>query len=72
MNRGFRSKEIFPSKSLRNGEDPMRPVMRGVLERARRTPWLLHTFLSGEEAVEVTQPSAEALQLARTYFEKGL
>ena len=46
------------------GEDPMRPVMRGQIEKARRTLTLLHQFLSGEEAILVTEPSEEALDLA--------
>jgi nitrogenase molybdenum-iron protein alpha/beta subunit len=54
-----------------DGEDPLRPVMRGVLENARRDLSLLHEFFSGKEAVAVTQPSDEALQLARI-FDKGV
>jgi len=54
------------------GEDPLRPVMRGVLEQARRDLKLLHEFFSGKEAIEVTQPSEEALELVRVYFDKGV
>ena len=54
------------------GEDPLRPVMRGQLEKARQTLSLLHHFLSGEEALQVRQPSEEALELARVYFDKGM
>jgi hypothetical protein len=32
---------------------------------------LLHRFLSGEAAVLVTEPSEDALDLARVYFDKG-
>jgi len=53
------------------GEVPLRPVMRGQLEKARSTLTMLHLFLSGEEAIAVTQPSEEALELARVYFDKG-
>jgi hypothetical protein len=55
-----------------DGEDPLRPVMRGVLEQARRDLSLLHEFFSGKEAVAVTQPSEEALELVRIYFDKGV
>src|SRR6266540_739678 len=50
------------------GEDPLRPVMRGVLEQARRDLKLLHEFFSGKAAVAVTQPSEQALELVRIYF----
>ena len=46
--------------------------MRGVLEQAHRDLKLLHDFFSGKEAVAVTQPSDEALELVRIYFDKGV
>ena len=55
-----------------NGEDPMRPVMRGVLEKARSKLSVMHEVFSGKEAIEVTVPTEEALELAQTYFDKGL
>jgi hypothetical protein len=54
------------------GEDPMKSVMRGVLEKARRTLRLLHEFLSGEDAVKVTGPREDALALARVYFDRDV
>ena len=55
-----------------DGEDALRSVMRGVLEQARRDLSLLHEFLSGKEAVVVTEPSEGALELVRIYFDKGV
>lgn len=55
-----------------DGEDPLRPVMRGVLEKARLKLSTLHEFFSGKDAVEVTEPSEEALELVQTYFESGV
>jgi len=53
------------------GENPLRPVMRGQLEKARGTLTLLNHLLSGADAVQATEPSQEALELARIYFDKG-
>lgn len=46
--------------------------MRGLLEKAHSRLSLLHEFLSGKEAAQVTAPTDEALDLARTCFDKGV
>ena len=55
-----------------DGGDPLRPTMRGVLEKARQKLSVVHEVFSGKEAIEVTVPTEEALELAQTYFDKGL
>ncbi len=55
-----------------DGEDALRSVMRGVLEKARYELSIMHEWLSGKEAVENTVPSEESMDLARTYFNKGV
>ncbi len=53
------------------GEDPMKPVMRGQLEKARATLELLHEAFSSKDAIEFREPSERAVELTRTYFQKG-
>ena len=53
------------------GEDPMRPIMRGVLDKTRKELSLLHELYSGKEALAVREPSQNALALAQTYFDAG-
>ncbi len=55
-----------------DGEDALRSVMRGVLEKARDELSIMHERLSGKEAVENTVPGDESMELARTYFNKGI
>ena len=54
-----------------DGEDPLRPVMRGVLERARCRLTELHAILIVTEPFELPEPDEESLSLARSYFESG-
>jgi hypothetical protein len=54
-----------------DGEDPLRPIMRVVVEKTRKHLTNLHKLLSLEEPLELTGPDEEALELVRTYFEKG-
>ena len=53
------------------GEDPMRPVMRSVLEKARERLLRLHELLSAAEPLDLQEPDEESMELARTYFESG-
>ena len=53
------------------GEDPLRPVMRSLMERARKQLLGLHEVLSAAEPLELREPDVEALELARSYFEGG-
>ena len=46
-------------------------MMREVLEKSRHELSLLHEWLSGKQAVAVTDPSEAARELAQTYFDKG-
>ena len=43
-----------------------------MLEKARSKLSVMHEFFSGKEAVEVSVPTEEALELAQVYFDKGL
>jgi hypothetical protein len=45
--------------------------MRGVVEKTRKHLGHLHQLLSLESPLELTGPDEEALELVRTYFEKG-
>lgn len=54
-----------------DGEDPMRPVMRGVLEKARYRLTELHAILTVVGPFELPEPDEESLSLARKYFESG-
>ena len=53
------------------GEDPLRPVMRSLVDKTRGRLKELHELLSVGEALELPEPDAEALRLARGYLEKG-
>ena len=46
-----------------DGEDPLGPVMRGVLEEARKMT-TLHAVLSAMEPLELKEPDEEALEIA--------
>ena len=54
-----------------DGEDPLRPVMRKVLEKARYRLTELHAILTVVAPFEPPEPDEESLELARTYFESG-
>jgi len=54
-----------------DGEDPLRPIMRGVVEKTRRRLTDLHEVLSAAGEIELKEPDEEAMDLARTYFENG-
>jgi hypothetical protein len=54
-----------------DGEDPLRPIMRGVVEKTRRDLTNLHEVLSVEEPLELPEPDEEEMALARIYFENG-
>ena len=54
-----------------DGEDPLRPVMRGIVEETRRQLTALHAVFTAMEPLELKEPDEESLELARTYFEKG-
>jgi hypothetical protein len=53
------------------GEDPLLPVMRGVMEKARRDLVLLREAFNQHESVELPEPDDGAMELARTYFDSG-
>ena len=53
------------------GEDPLRPIMRGVLDKTRKELSLLHELYSGKEALAVREPSQDALDVAQAYFAAG-
>jgi hypothetical protein len=52
-------------------EDPLRPIMRGVVEKTRKHLGNLHQLLSLEAPLALTAPDEEALEPVRSYFEKG-
>ncbi len=52
-------------------EDPLRPIMRDVLDKTRKELSLLHELYSGKEAVEVREPSQDALEVVQAYFAAG-
>jgi hypothetical protein len=54
-----------------DGEDPLRPVMRGIMEKTRSKLVHLHATLAVIEPLELREPDDETLDLARTYFENG-
>ena len=51
--------------------DPLRPIMRSIVEKTRGKLTSLHEVLSAGEPLELKEPDEEAMELARTYFEKG-
>lgn len=53
------------------GEDSLRPVMRGLVEKTRAKLTSLHELLSATKPIELQEPDEEALDLARTYFDRG-
>jgi hypothetical protein len=53
------------------GEDPLPPVMRGLVEETRHNLSNLHQVLRQMEPLELPEPDEEALELARTFFERG-
>ena len=55
-----------------DGVDPLRPVMRGILNRTKNKLSDLHELLSAINSFELEEPDDDAMGLARTYFEKGL
>ncbi len=55
-----------------DGEDPLRPIMRGVVEKTRKKLTDLHEVLTAAEELELKEPDEEAMDLARTYFENGV
>ncbi len=55
-----------------DGEDPLRPIMRGVVETTRKKLSDLHEVLAAVEELELKEPDEEAMDLARTYFENGV
>jgi hypothetical protein len=84
MERGLREELILLGQDLRaidsvvdsvsmefDGEDPLRPVMRGIVEKTRSSLTQLHEFLSLREPFDLPEPDDEALELAQTYFENG-
>ena len=54
-----------------DSEDPLRPVMRGIVEKTRKKLTDLHEVLSANVALELKEPDEEAMDLARSYFENG-
>ena len=54
-----------------DGEDPLRPVMRAVVEKTRKMLMDLHEVLSAARPLELKEPDEEAMDLARTFFENG-
>ena len=53
------------------GEDPLRPRMREILNGTRKKLTELHELLSTLKPFELEEPDDHAMGLARTYFEKG-
>ena len=54
-----------------DGEDPLRPLMRGILNGARKKLSDLHELLSAIKPFELEEPDDDSMSLARTYFDKG-
>jgi hypothetical protein len=54
-----------------DGEDPLRPRMREILDKTKKKLGDLHELLSQMEPLELEEPDEDSLYLARTYFEKG-
>jgi hypothetical protein len=53
-------------------KDQLRPVMRAVLEQARKDSSLLDEFFCGTDSASVTDPSAEAFEVVHIYFDIGV
>ena len=54
-----------------DGEDPLLPIMRSALEKARRDLTLLAKGLAKPEPLELQEPDEEAMTLARKHFDNG-
>jgi phytoene/squalene synthetase len=54
-----------------DGEDPPRPIMRDVLEQARRDLLHLQEALSDREPLAVPEAGEEDVALAWQYFDNG-
>jgi hypothetical protein len=54
-----------------DGEDPLRTRMREILDGTKKKLIDLHKLLSQMEPFELQEPDEDAMDLARTYFEKG-
>lgn len=54
------------------GEDPLRPITRGILEETRHDLTNLHEVLNALDALELMEPDEEEMKLARKYFDKGV
>jgi len=54
-----------------DGEDPLRPIMRGVLEATRKKLTALHEYLSIEEPLALPEPSEEVMEIVQNYFDNG-
>jgi hypothetical protein len=54
-----------------DGEDPLRPIMREVLENTRKKLTALHEYLSIEEPLELPEPGEEVMEIVQTYFDNG-
>jgi hypothetical protein len=54
-----------------DGEDPLRPIMRGIVEKTRRDLSLLHSAFNEEAPLELPEPDEESMELARKYFDNG-
>jgi hypothetical protein len=54
-----------------DGWDPLRPILRDVVEKTRASLQLLHEFFSLSESTELPEPDDESLELVRAHFENG-
>jgi hypothetical protein len=84
MTKGLRAQLVYLWEELRSiesvldevaqefdGEDPLRPIMRDVLDTTRKKLTDLHAALSESEPLELKEPDEEEMELARAYFENG-
>ena len=53
------------------GEDPLRPVIRDVVEQTRKDLTTLHSFFALREPLELPEPDAETLDQVREFMAKG-
>lgn len=54
-----------------DGEDPLLPTMRRLVEKTRRDLTLLHKALDQMEPLELPEPDEDSMELARKYFDNG-
>ena len=54
-----------------DGEDPQRPIMRSVREKARRDLPLLHEAFDSNDPLALPRPDEDAMALARKQFDTG-